>query len=225
MKRRVELKFNSKRYSYKIIIASIFVLIVPGFNLRSQNLFEIEAYELPVKHIRNSATRWSLNPQKIRTVLNLDVESYFGSSSGTERIENQKEQLRELREEYLTQFFYIDQKPNAHVHDEADLYSHEEHGITIHHEGLSFTIIPRKTVDIVSGILTTQVQSLVNITPKFEAFETNREDHRVILLFKLGEENAQSRQATAELNIRNVRIVIYNKFSAEVVYDHFYKSS
>lgn len=224
MKRRVAFKYKNTRSKHRQIITLICILIVSGFNLRSQNLFEIQEYELPVKHIRTNATPWDLSPQKVRTVLNLDVESYFGSSSSTERIENQKEQLYELRDKCLKQFFYIDQKPKAHIYDESDLYSHEEHGITIQHKGLCFSRIPRKTVDIVPGILTTQVQSLVNTIPKFEAFETNRENHRVILLFKLVEENAQSQQSTGELNIKNVRVVIYNKFSNEVVYDHFYGS-
>lgn len=220
MKHRRALQPGQKLLDGKLVIC--YLLLIGGFSLSAQDLFEIPLYKLTTEQIRTNANTWNLTAKQVKTVFELDVEAYYGRSSNAERKQQQKEELGQLKQNYLDQLFYIDQEPKAHVYDESDQYSHEQHGITIYHKGLNFILIPKKTVDLVAGILTTRVQTLVNLTPKFEAFEKNREDHRIMLLFKLAPDALAMYYENKELRIRDVRVVIYNKYSEEIVYDHYY---
>lgn len=223
MKHTREIQPRQRKIGLKVAIC--FLLFVGGVDLSAQDLFEVPSYELSAEQIRNNANTWNLTPQKVKSVFDLDVSSYYGRSSDEERKQQQKEELRELKKRYLDQFYYIDQEPRAHVYDESEQYSHEQHGITIYHKGLNFIVIPKKTVDLVEGLLTTRVQSLVNLTPRFEAFEANRENHRIMLLFKLDPDALALYYDNKELRIRSLRVIIYNKYSEEVVYDHDFSNS
>ncbi len=220
MKHTNELRPGQKQLGRKIAIC--YLLLIGGVGLSAQDLFEIPLYELSAEQIRNKASTWNLTPQKVKSVFELEVESYYGRSSNEERKQQQKAELQALKERYLSQLFYIDQEPRAHVYDESEQYSHERHGITIYHKGLNFIVIPKKTVNLVEGLLTTRVQSLANLTPRFDAFETNRENHRIMLLFKLDPDALAIYYDNKELRIRNLRVIIYNKYSEEIVYDHDY---
>ncbi len=201
------------------LISWILVLVAVVSPAHSQQLSSIEPYELSVEDARASSDEWKKSPRKVRALLDIDLEEYYykGVVKTAEARKKMEGDLQIKKNQFLnTTYSWETVAPAVFDFGEDSEYSITQHGFTTALP-IYFPQVPKKQITWDSGEVTfsSDVYYVEDIGFDTHKFEENQTDYNFLWLFKVADDSEHIRT-------EQVRLMIFNKYSEEVVYDHVF---
>ncbi len=201
------------------LISWILLLAVAPHSSHSQQLLSIEPYELSVEDARASSVEWKKSPGKVRALLDIDLEEYYykGVVKTAEARKKMEGELQIKKDQFLnTTYSWETVAPAVFDFGEDSEYSITQHGFTTALP-IYFPQVPKKRITWESGAVTfsSDVYYVDDIGFDTHKFEENQTDYNFLWLFQVADDSEHIRT-------ERVRLMIFNKYSEEVVYDHIF---